>query len=144
MLSQGEMISIKIKQAARNLRQTRTEAEELLWGLLRDRRLMGCKFRRQHPIGRYIADFACLDRRLVIELDGDVHRSRHAQDRQRTAYLVSKGFEVIRFWNSAVTNKPDLVLAKIRTHLNRRRDRSDSSCQLSLAPRGRGRGEGRP
>ncbi|TAM46427.1 MAG: endonuclease domain-containing protein [Gammaproteobacteria bacterium] len=127
-----------MKQTARHLRRNATGAEEQLWELLRDRQIIGYKFRRQHPIGRYIADFACPSRRLVIELDGDAHRGRQVLDRQRTAYLASRGFDVMRFWNSAVIRTPDIVLAKIRARLHRKDERIGSSCALTLSQWGEG------
>jgi very-short-patch-repair endonuclease len=84
------------------LRQASPEAETRLWHQLRDRRLMGHKFRRQHSIGPFIADFACVAARLVIELDGSQHARAEAADARRTAYLAAEGWTVIRFWNGRV------------------------------------------
>lgn len=108
----------RIKLVSRTLRRSSTDAEERLWELLRHRQLMGCKFRRQHPIGRYVVDFACPSRRLAIELDGSSHHGKHTYDRKRTAYLVSRGFDVMRFWNDAIVREPDAVLAKISERLS--------------------------
>ncbi len=93
------------------------EAETRLWHQLRDRRLMGHKFRRQHSIGPFIADFACIAARLVIELDGSQHASATKADARRTALLASEGWTVIRFWNALVLTDMDNVLREIITHL---------------------------
>jgi len=89
------------RQFARRLRRDMTEAEDRLWRELRSRRLDRIKFRRQVPIGPYIADFACLDARLIIEIDGSQHaESRH--DAVRDTELKRRGFRVLRFWNDDV------------------------------------------
>ena len=87
---------------ARTLRQAGTDAEGLLWHFLRNKQLDDCKFRRQQPIGPYIADFACLSRKLLIELDGSQHAERHAYDEKRDAFLEEKGYRTLRFWNNEV------------------------------------------
>ncbi len=99
------------------LRQAMTEAETRLWHQLRDRRLIGHKFRRQHSIGPYIADFACIAARLVIELDGSQHASEADADARRTAYLAGQGWTVIRFWNARVLTDLDNVLREIIANL---------------------------
>ncbi len=101
---------------ARELRFNSTDAERLLWRHLRDRRLQGCKFRRQHPVGAFIADFACLDARLVVELDGGQHfeLSAQAADLRRTAVLQAAGFAVLRFDNRQVLQETQAVLEAIR------------------------------
>jgi len=100
---------------ARKLRHHQTPAEAVLWGLLRGRRLAGLKFKRQHPIGRYVADFACDSARLVIELDGEVHthEDQAAADADRQAALESLGWFVLRFSNDDVLNRPSAVLEAI-------------------------------
>ncbi|WP_374299827.1 endonuclease domain-containing protein [Ferrovibrio sp.] len=97
---------------ARALRRTMTDAERRLWSLLRGRQLNGFKFRRQHPVGRYILDFACIERRLAVEVDGGQHADTNS-DRQRTAWLEAQGWQVIRFWNSDVLSNPEEVTARI-------------------------------
>ena len=88
---------------ARGLRQDSTDAEWKLWSLVRNRQLGGCKFRRQVPIGRYFADFDCLDARLIVELDGSQHIEERAKyDAQRTAELEAYGWRVLRFDNREV------------------------------------------
>jgi len=100
---------------ARNLRQTQTDAEALLWSKLRSRQLLGLKFRRQHPLGDYFADFACIEVGLIIELDGGQHAesANAAYDARRCEELVAMGFHVLRFWNNDVLNETTAVLEKI-------------------------------
>jgi len=101
--------------AARTLRSHQTNAERLLWGKLRARRLGGFKFRRQMPIGRSIVDFCCPDAWLVIELDGGGHSEDATvlKDAARTADLESKGYRVLRFWNTEVFENLDGVCETI-------------------------------
>jgi very-short-patch-repair endonuclease len=99
------------------LRQAMPEAEARLWHQLRDRRLLQHKFRRQHSIGPFIADFACVEARLVIELDGSQHAYDQEADARRTAFLAAQGWKVIRFWNARVLTDMDNVLREIITHL---------------------------
>ena len=89
-------------ERARTLRQEQTDAEGLLWHYLSRKQLAGYKFRRQQPIGPYIVDFACMSRKLVIELDGGQHGERPAYDERRDDYLRSKGYRILRFWNNEV------------------------------------------
>jgi len=98
---------------ARKLRADMTLAEQRLWQAIRGKQINGERFRRQHPIGPYIADFACLDKLLVIELDGGQHQDRVAYDEQRTAFLQAHGWIVLRFWNNDVMNNLDGVLARV-------------------------------
>jgi len=98
---------------ARDLRRRQTDAERLLWSRLRDRRPSGAKFRRQHPIGRYVADFVCPERGLVIELDGSQHLAGAEQDRRRTEQLARHGYRVVRFWDNEVLLRTDSVVAAI-------------------------------
>ncbi len=97
---------------ARVLRQGQTDAEALLWSKLRDRQIRNLKFRRQHPIGQYFADFACLEIGLVIELDGGQHVD-NAYDIQREKDMAALGFYTLRFWNNDVLNQTEAVLGKI-------------------------------
>ena len=96
---------------ARSLRRNATNPERHLWQRLRARQLAGCKFRRQVTVGPYIVDFLCLDARLVVEADGGQH-SEDA-DTTRTAFLTSRGFRVIRFWNHDVLANIEGVLEAI-------------------------------
>jgi very-short-patch-repair endonuclease len=95
------------------LRRDQTDAERLLWFRLRDRRLNGWKFKRQVPIDRYIADFCCVDARLIVELDGGQHSTSTEADAKRTAVLESCGYLVLRFWNNDVMKNMDGVLEEI-------------------------------
>ena len=99
---------------ARRLRKTPTKSESALWPLLRDRAVAGLRFRRQVPFDRYVCDFACLSARLIIEVDGGVHRLREAEDAKRDAWLRSQGFTVLRFSNEDVGSRPHLILNAIR------------------------------
>ena len=84
-----------------------------MWNLLRGRQLSAYKFRRQHPVGLYIADFCCMKKRLIVELDGGQHTEQIEKDKKRTLYLVSKGFRVIRFWDNEVFSQPEGMLEMI-------------------------------
>jgi very-short-patch-repair endonuclease len=101
-------------ERARELRRDATDAERRLWSALRDRRLRGYRFRRQHPIGDFIVDFACTQHRLIVEADGGQHADNEA-DRRRTAWLESEGWRVLRFWNNAaLANTEGVILAILR------------------------------
>jgi very-short-patch-repair endonuclease len=101
----------KISPHARRLRREATDAERRLWSRLRNRQLGGFKFRRQETIGRCIVDFACAECRLVVEADGGQHRNE--VDADRTAYLSSLGWKVVRFWNNDILQNTDGVLEVI-------------------------------
>jgi very-short-patch-repair endonuclease len=103
-------------QLARHLRRTMTDAEREIWHHLRNRALVGCKFRRQHPIGPYVVDFICLEAKLVVELDGGQH-ANSAGDMLRSRFLESHGYRMLRFWNNDVFAQQDAVLAMIHQHL---------------------------
>ena len=100
-------------ERARSLRQTQTDAEGLLWHFLRNKQLGGYKFRRQQPIGPYIADFACLSRKFLVELDGGQHAERYVDDEKRDAFLQERGYRVLRFWNRDVSRHCFGVLERI-------------------------------
>jgi very-short-patch-repair endonuclease len=99
----------------RRLRQRQTEAEKKLWEYLRAKRLMGLKFRRQRPIGRYIADFYCAETHLAIELDGSVHdtKDQEAYDKIRQEIIEVRGIRVLRIRNEEIEKDIDEVLKKI-------------------------------
>ncbi|ROU07505.1 endonuclease domain-containing protein [Lysobacter enzymogenes] len=104
---------------ARRLRRTMTDAEQRLWYHLRNRALLGFKFRRQAPIGRYVADFACIERCLIVEIDGGQHNGRLA-DAARTRALQAEGYRVLRFWNNDVLLQTHAVLEQILATLHGR------------------------
>ena len=106
----------KLYEYARDLRKNETSAEELLWRNLRNRKLDGLKFRRQHPLDKFIPDFYCHEKKLAIEVDGSVHDSRDAKesDEGRTYELKELGITVLRFRNEEVLKDMSLVLKKIR------------------------------
>ena len=103
----------KQKVFARGLRRTQTDAERKLWLRLRHRQLCGAKFRRQHPIGKYIADFCCVESKLVVELDGSQHAEQSLADDMRSKYLRERGFRVLRFWDNEVLTNIDAVIEQI-------------------------------
>ena len=107
----------KIKPFARQMRQEPTPAEAALWQQLRRKNLGGYKFRRQHPIDRFIVDFFCREARLVIEVDGAIHEYTAEEDALRTEFLESHGLRVMRFTNEAVLQHMDGVLDAIREAL---------------------------
>ena len=102
---------------ARGLRKSPTDAEAILWSQLRSRQMAGRKFRRQVPLLEYVADFASLDARLIIELDGGQHADQAEQDAKRTRDLEAAGFVVLRFWNTDVFTNLDGVLTAIHAAL---------------------------
>jgi very-short-patch-repair endonuclease len=111
----------KLFEFARANRKAMTEAEMVLWEALRGRRWKGHKFRRQHPIGNFIADFFCFESDLVVEVDGEYHldKDQQAYDENRTFVLTEEGLIVIRFTNKEVMEKLDFVLQEIETQLNK-------------------------
>jgi very-short-patch-repair endonuclease len=105
------LASAHMKARARDLRKNATIPERILWGLLRDRRLSGAKFRRQHCVGPYVVDFYCQSHRLVVELDGRSHDDRGHSDRERQDYLEAvAGLHVIRIGNADVLNDQESVV----------------------------------
>jgi very-short-patch-repair endonuclease len=119
---------------ARTLRRNQTETEKRLWRHLRNRGLAGCKFRRQYPIGPYIADFVCLEQRLVIEADGGQHMEQVAEDKRRTEFIELLGFKVLRFWNNEVLQDIEAVLNVILNEMK-------APSSPALLPEGEGRKE---
>ena len=104
----GGQLSRAIKRA-RELRNNLTDAERTLWRHLRLRQIDGHKFRRQRPVGTYIVDFVCLEKRVIIEVDGGQHSEQKAYDDKRSAWLRSEGFMVLRFWDHEVLTQIDNV-----------------------------------
>ena len=113
--SHGELDRLGLLDLSRRLRQNCTEAETLLWRVLRARQLAGVKFRRQHQFGPYVLDFYSHEARLVVELDGDVHAlpERVARDAERTAFLESHGLTVLRFTNAEMLQETEAVLTRL-------------------------------
>lgn len=101
---------------ARKLRKQMTPEEHVLWYHLRSHRFIGYKFRRQFPIDRYVADFICLAKRLIIEVDGGQH-NQSARDATRDKYLRDQRFTILRFWNNDINQNPEAVLQKIYQEL---------------------------
>ena len=124
-------------KAAKTLRQNSSDAERKLWSNLRDRQLLGFKFVRQLPIGPYIADFACREADLVIELDGGQHADS-ARDIHRTASLAEHGYDVIRFWNNDVLTNLEGTLQVIAERLNKAPSPGLRFAKPDLSPKGRG------
>ena len=102
----------KTKHQAIQLRKKSTLAERKLWALIRNDQL-GVNFRRQHAIGNYIPDFVCIEKKLIVELDGSQHLEQQEYDQERTKYLNSLGYKVIRFWNNTVMKDLDGVILAI-------------------------------
>ena len=132
-------------ERARQLRREATTAEQFLWDLLRDRQLLGRKFRRQHPIGRFIADFFCDDARLIIEIDGAVHQepTQRERDQAREAALRQYGYHLLRFTDDEVLARPEHVLETIATFVQNHSFEQPSPPLPQLRERGPG-GEGQP
>jgi very-short-patch-repair endonuclease len=112
-------IETKTRERARTLRRELTKAEQAMWDMLRDLRPYGARFRRETPIGPYIADFAWLSARLVVEVDGDSHETQSGKvhDRARDTFMEGQGFTVLRFDNHQVVDGPDYVFLEIERHV---------------------------
>ena len=106
-----------LRDSARAMRKEPTPAEQALWRLLRHRRLLGFKFRRQHPFGPYILDAYCPKAKLVVEADGATHVAPEARaaDHERDAYLGANGILILRFWNAEIAHEREAVLERIAT-----------------------------
>ena len=115
------MVYELLKENAKHNRAHPTQAEAIMWQLLKGKQL-GISFRRQHIIGEYIADFACLECKLVIEIDGGYHTSQQQQeaDMLRTRWLNDYGFKIVRFTNEEVINTTENVMKRIKEYLNNR------------------------
>jgi len=107
-----------LKRFARSLRKNQTDAERKLWRRLRARELCGFKFRRQYPIAPYIVDFICVEKRLIVEIDGGQHATMSEADGVRTRFLNDRGYRVLRFWDNEALLDTDVVLAAILEALN--------------------------
>ncbi len=117
-----------LRAYAREMRSKMTDAESLLWMLLRNRRIADAKFRRQHPVGRYILDFYCDEKKLGVELDGGQHGEAVAYDEKRGAWLQLQGIKVLRFWNNQMLAETEAVMEAIYQAL------TDSESKATIAP----------
>jgi very-short-patch-repair endonuclease len=104
---------VRSDKLQRALRNNMSDAEQVLWHLLRGRQISGLKFRRQHPFGDFILDFVCLENKLVIEVDGGQHGQQSGYDENRTQKLQAAGLRVLRFWNNEVLQEIESVKEKI-------------------------------
>ena len=110
-----EQLHPQLLAFARHLRRELTDAERLLWSLLRNRRFYGLKFRRQHPLGSFVLDFYCHEAKLAVELDGGQHNrpEKRFRDERRTSFLKKNGIKVARFWNHEVLQQTESVLCSL-------------------------------
>ena len=134
--------SVEIQELAQVLREVGNSAEDALWRVFRNRRFLGLKFRRQHPLGRFIADFYCFDRMTVIEVDGGVHSTEEAQhhDRDRDRWMAERGIRVIRLDADQVLRQPKRVLTHLAEVLQQPLPALDVQLESPLPLRGRGTG----
>ncbi|MHB9027530.1 MAG: endonuclease domain-containing protein [Candidatus Latescibacterota bacterium] len=109
-----------VVELAREMRKDMTEAEKALWSRIRRQQVDGLRFRKQHPIGRYIVDFCCFDSRLIVEVDGGVHDKRKEYDQNRDAFLAGGGYTVLRFPNDEVLQRIEKVIEAIRNAVQKR------------------------
>ena len=108
---------MKTSRHANDLRKNQTDTERKLWRALRNNQLEGYKFRRQHPIGDYIVDFVCLEKRVVVEVDGSQHLQNKKYDTNRDKWLIEQGYSILRFWDNEVLMNLEGALEMIRTKL---------------------------
>jgi very-short-patch-repair endonuclease len=106
----------RLREFAKAMRRSPTDAEAKMWRLLRDRRLASFKFRRQVPFQSYILDFVCFEKRLVVEVDGGQH-AESLTDPARDRRLIAEGFQIARYWNNDVLQEPSVVLEDLFTRL---------------------------
>lgn len=103
-----------MKGLAQTLRRNQTDAEQMIWAQLRNRQVLNCKFRRQQIVGSYIADFLCIEPKLIIEIDGGHHSIQSDADEIRSQYLRKLGYQVLRFWNNDALQESFAVMESIR------------------------------
>lgn len=103
-----------LNNLAINLRKDPTDAEKLLWRHLKSKQFEGLKFRRQQPIGKYIVDFICFEKGIIIEADGGQHAAESAKDQMRDVWLKDEGFKVLRFWNNDILGNIEGVMESVR------------------------------
>jgi very-short-patch-repair endonuclease len=115
----AEIPRLVMRRLAREQRANAVQAESIVWRVLRDRHCEGVKFRRQAPIGRFIVDFLCFERRLIVEIDGPSHDEpeQQAKDREREAWLSGEGYQILRLPNALVIASTELAVARIRAAL---------------------------
>ena len=113
------MKQTSIIEKAKNLRKNITDSEYKLWKILKNRNFKGFKYRRQHPIGKYIVDFACLGSMLIIEIDGLHHQEQYNSDEKRSNDLKKMGFTILRFWNKDLADDFENVRIAIYSRLQR-------------------------
>ena len=111
------MMKKDLTNIARRLRENATEAEKVLWQRLSRRQMEGFKFRRQQPIGQYVADFVNFKKKLIIELDGGQHKIQKDEDKKRDDWFEERGFKVLRFWNNDVFENIEGILEVVREKL---------------------------
>ena len=131
----GNNSHLLIEKAKEN-RNNPTEAEAALWSQLRNKQLDGYKFRQQHLIGDFIVDFVCLSKKLVIEVDGGIHKETKEYDEERTKILADRGFEVLRFKNEEVLGDIDVILEQVSNNLAQLKDYSDQENESNIPPSG--------
>ncbi len=133
-------VILKNTARARQLRRDATDAERLLWSTLREFKQLGFHFRRQAPIGPYIADFACHRSKLIVELDGSQHNEKREKERDavRTAFLESRGYFVVRVWNNEVFRNGSGICDYILALAKERSPRPKFATQISTSPQGGG------
>ncbi len=108
---------VNLTGTARGLRQRSTDAERLLWKHLKARQMAGLKFRRQAQIGRFIVDFVCYEKALIVEADGGQHAIEREKDEERTRWLNAQGYRVLRFWNNEILTNIEGVLDVVRARI---------------------------
>ena len=115
-------VVMSLKELAKNLRKNSTDAESKLWQYLRKRQIGGYKFRMQLVIEPYIVDLVCLEKKLIIELDGGQHLLQKNEDKLREEYLKKKGYSILRFWNDDVLLKTESVTEAIFNRLENNKE----------------------
>jgi primosomal protein N' (replication factor Y) len=113
------LISNQMKERSRALRRDQTDVERILWRYLKARQVNGWRFRRQHPIPPYIADFACIEAKLIVEADGGQH-AESVRDEIRDQYLKNAGWRVLRFWNTDILKNMEGVIDTVAAELGTR------------------------
>ena len=109
------MNPLERRELCREMRKRQTPAEEFFWELVRDRRFCRLKFRRQHPLGSFVADFYCPELRLVVELDGGVHQNQKGRDQARDQAIYQRGVRVLRIKNADILEHPEEALENLRS-----------------------------